>query len=49
MKAIVGMAWVPSRLAEEGRTFEIAYNGSRAEARVVLRPFYDPEGTRLRS
>jgi sarcosine oxidase subunit alpha len=49
MKAIVGMAWVPSRLAEEGTTFEIAYNGSRAQARVVLRPFYDPEGTRLRS
>jgi glycine cleavage system aminomethyltransferase T len=49
MKAIVGMAWVPSRLAEEGTTFEIAHNGSRVQARVVLGPFYDPEGTRLRS
>jgi len=49
LKAIVGMAWVPSALAEEGKTFEIAYNGTRAHARVVLHPFYDPQGTRLRS
>jgi sarcosine oxidase, subunit alpha len=49
LNAIVGMAWVPSRFAEEGKTFEIAYNGSRAHARVVLHPFYDPQGTRLRS
>jgi len=49
LKTIVGMAWVPSALAEDGQTFEIAYNGTRAHARVVLRPFYDPEGTRLRS
>jgi sarcosine oxidase, subunit alpha len=49
MKTIVGMAWVPAALAENGKTFEIAYNGHRANARVALRPFYDPEGTRLRS
>ncbi|HEV2013100.1 MAG TPA: 2Fe-2S iron-sulfur cluster-binding protein [Candidatus Dormibacteraeota bacterium] len=49
MKTVVGMAWVPAPLAEDGKTFEIAYNGHRASARVVLRPFYDPEGTRLRS
>ena len=49
MKTIVGMAWVPSALAEDGKTFEIAYDGRRASAHVVLRPFYDPEGTRLRS
>jgi len=49
LKTIVGMAWVPSALAEDGKTFEISYDGRRASARVVLRPFYDPEGTRLRS
>lgn len=49
LKTIVGMAWVPAALAEDGKTFEIAYNGTRQHARVALRPFYDPEGTRLRS
>jgi sarcosine oxidase subunit alpha len=49
LKTIVGMAWVPAGLAEDGKSFEIAYNGHRASARVALRPFYDPEGTRLRS
>jgi sarcosine oxidase, subunit alpha len=49
MNAVVGMAWVPSRMAADGETLEIAYNGSRAHARVVLHPFYDPEGMRLRS
>jgi sarcosine oxidase subunit alpha len=49
LKTVVGMAWVPAPLAEDGKTFEIAYNGHRASAQVVLRPFYDPEGTRLRS
>jgi sarcosine oxidase, subunit alpha len=49
LKTIVGMAWVPSGLAEDGKTFEIAYDGQRASARVVLKPFYDPEGVRLRS
>jgi glycine cleavage system aminomethyltransferase T len=43
------MAWVPAPLAEDGKTFEIAYGGHHARAQVVLRPFYDPEGLRLRS
>jgi sarcosine oxidase subunit alpha len=49
MRTVVGMAWVPAPLAEDGKTFEIAYGGHRARAQVVLRPFYDPEGLRLRS
>jgi sarcosine oxidase subunit alpha len=49
VKAIVGMAWVPAGLAEDGKSFEIAYNGTRVRARVALKPFYDPEGGRLRS
>jgi sarcosine oxidase, subunit alpha len=49
LQTIVGMAWVPSELAQDGKTFEIAYNGHRTSAHVVLKPFYDPEGTRLRS
>jgi sarcosine oxidase, subunit alpha len=45
----VGLAWVPSAWAEDGRAIEIAYDGQRATARVALKPFYDPEGKRLRS
>ena len=45
----VGMAWVPSGWAEDGRPLEIVYDGHRATARIVLKPFYDPEGKRLRS
>ncbi len=45
----VGMAWVPAGWAEDGRALEIVYDGQRASARVTLKPFYDPEGRKLRS
>jgi sarcosine oxidase subunit alpha len=45
----VGMAWVPAGWAVDGRPLEIVYDGQRASARIVLKPFYDPEGKRLRS
>jgi sarcosine oxidase subunit alpha len=45
----VGLAWVPAPYAEEGHVLEIAYDGQRATARVTLKPFYDPEGRKLRS
>jgi sarcosine oxidase subunit alpha len=47
--ATVGLAWVPAGWAQDGTRFEIQYGASHTLARVALKPFYDPEGTRLRS
>jgi sarcosine oxidase subunit alpha len=47
--ATVGLAWVPAGWANEGTEFEIQFGASHAPGRVVLRPFYDPDGERLRS
>lgn len=45
----IGMAWVPTQLAVEGGQIQIRCNGRIHLARVVTKPFYDPEGKRLRS
>jgi sarcosine oxidase subunit alpha len=45
----IGLAWVPSELAEEEATIEIKIDGRIEQARVRLSPFYDPEGGKLRS
>jgi sarcosine oxidase subunit alpha len=45
----VGMAWLPRAWVEDGRSFEIIFAGKRSTGRVHLKPFYDPEGARLRS
>ena len=45
----IGMAWVPARLAADGATITIADDGRRLEAEVTTKPFYDPDGERLRS
>jgi sarcosine oxidase subunit alpha len=45
----VGLAWVPRQLSEDGKQFTIRANGSLVTARVHREPFYDPDGTRLRS
>jgi sarcosine oxidase subunit alpha len=45
----IGLAWVPSELAEHDRLFEIRWNGSTVTARVHRDPFYDPDGVKLRS
>jgi sarcosine oxidase subunit alpha len=44
----VGMAWVPMALAQEGAQIEIRSDGQMLIAKVVDRPFYDPEGKKLR-
>jgi sarcosine oxidase, subunit alpha len=44
----IGLAWVPPHLAVEGSSFEVKTDGRLAEARVVLKPFYDPDGERLK-
>jgi sarcosine oxidase subunit alpha len=46
---VIGLAWVPTAFAHDGATVEVRMNGATARARVVLRPFYDPDGTKVRS
>jgi sarcosine oxidase subunit alpha len=44
----IGLAWVPTGLAEDGATITLADNGRRLSARVQTAPFYDPDQERLR-
>jgi aminomethyltransferase len=46
---VIGMAWVPSTLATDGAEVTISDHGRRLRARVVTKPFYDPDGEVLRS
>jgi hypothetical protein len=43
------MAWVPAELARDGAELVIKMDGGIAKANVRLSPFFDPEGTKLRS
>jgi sarcosine oxidase, subunit alpha len=45
----VGLAWLPPELAHEDSRFEIRVDGRLEPARVRLRPFFDPDGERLRA
>jgi sarcosine oxidase subunit alpha len=45
----VGLAWLPPDLVSEDARFEIRVRGRLEPARVRLRPFFDPDGERLRS
>ena len=47
--SIVGLAWVPAGWASEGTSFDIWFGDSTTRGIVALRPFYDPDGQRLRS
>jgi sarcosine oxidase subunit alpha len=49
LERVIGLAWVPSRLAENDAHFEISDEGCTLQARVATRPFYDPDGELLRS
>jgi sarcosine oxidase subunit alpha len=46
---VIGMAWVPAALAEDGAAITIADKGARVSGTVVTVPFHDPAGERLRS
>jgi sarcosine oxidase subunit alpha len=46
---LVGMAWVPVGLAEDGAPITISDEGRRLSATVARAPFFDPEGAVLRS
>ncbi|MER3487375.1 MAG: aminomethyltransferase [Chloroflexota bacterium] len=45
----IGIAWVPAHLAREGHVIEIKVGDRLERATVRLKPFYDPEGERLRA
>ena len=47
--AFIGLAWVPVALASDESRLTLRSNGKSIVASVHLKPFYDPEGTRLRS
>jgi aminomethyltransferase len=47
--SVIGMAWVPAALANDGATITISDEGARHSATVTTSPFYDPEGKVLRS
>jgi sarcosine oxidase subunit alpha len=46
---VIGMAWVPAAVAQDGAGIEISDEGATIPAQVVTRPFYDPDGEVLRS
>jgi sarcosine oxidase subunit alpha len=45
----IGMAIVPAEYAEDGRLFDVRIDGVLEQAIVTTKPFFDPEGARLRS
>jgi sarcosine oxidase, subunit alpha len=45
----IGLAWLPPELAQEDTAFEIRVGDRLEPARVRLRPFFDPDGERLRA
>jgi sarcosine oxidase subunit alpha len=49
LQQVIGLARVPAELAADGAGIEIADGGERIAALVTTRPFYDPDGARLRS
>ena len=49
LRKVIGMAWVPAELAHDGAEFFVTINGGFDKAHVRLRPFFDPDGERLRS
>ncbi|HWC31742.1 MAG TPA: aminomethyltransferase family protein, partial [Actinomycetota bacterium] len=49
LERAIGLAWVPADLAAEGSELTIRMDGGVEKARVRLRPFFDPDGARLRS
>jgi sarcosine oxidase subunit alpha len=46
---VIGMAWVPASLAQDGSRITISEAGRERTAEVTTRPFYDPDGEVLRS
>ncbi|MEO8291160.1 MAG: 2Fe-2S iron-sulfur cluster-binding protein [Gaiellaceae bacterium] len=49
LRQVIGMAWVPPELAHDGAQFFVTIDGGFDKAYVRTRPFFDPDGNRLRS
>jgi sarcosine oxidase subunit alpha len=49
LKKIIGLCWLPAEMAASGQTFTVRVRGELHTGRVVDVPFYDPDGSRLRS
>ena len=49
LRQVIGMAWVPAALAQDGSEIVISDENATFPADVVTRPFYDPDGEVLRS
>jgi sarcosine oxidase subunit alpha len=45
----VGMAWIPANMSDDGAPLSIHVGEGLAGARVHHRPFYDPDGLKLKS
>ena len=45
----LGLAWVPASQATPGLPFQVRSHDADVTAVVASLPFYDPQGTRLRS
>lgn len=48
LQKTIGLAWVPPELTTIGQNLEITCDYEKFEAEVIEKPFYDPEGTRLK-
>ena len=46
---VIGLAWVPPELAVEDAELQVQVDGAPCIGRVRLKPFYDPEGERMRA
>jgi sarcosine oxidase subunit alpha len=46
---VIGMAWVPAALAQDGAAITISDESRTFPAEVVTKPFFDPDGEVLRS
>jgi sarcosine oxidase, subunit alpha len=49
LRKVIGMAVVPIELAEEGAGLLVKVEGGYEKASVRMKPFFDPDGGRLRS
>jgi sarcosine oxidase subunit alpha len=49
LEKAIGMGWVPADQAAEGDVVQVRVDGALVPATVRLRPFFDPEGERLKA
>jgi sarcosine oxidase subunit alpha len=45
---IIGLAWIPAARAKDGERLSIRAGQATIDAKVVTRPFYDPDGARMK-